>query len=573
MQLGIFAKTFPVPTLAQNLDAVVAHKLSVIQFNFACAGLPSMPDHVPPETARQIGDEIKTRDLTIAAVSGTCNLIHPDPQKRADGIRRLAVIAGSCASLGTSLITLCTGTRDPEDMWRRHPENDSPEAWRDLLTSLSAVIEIAEKFNLKLGIEPETANVISSARKARHLLSEMKSSRLKIVIDPANLFRPGELAWQREVIDDAFDLLGDSIVLAHAKDVREENGVLKHIAAGKGVINFGHYLSALDDLSIPLILHGLEPSEVDESVAFLRDQSDQTSHLTAAELGFVTQDFRRKMKRMRAGFLDRGDAQIFYRQAGYGVPFFFQHGLGGDINQPLGLFDPPEGFRLIAFDCRFHGQTQSSDANKISLGVFADDLLALMDHLNIKRAIVGGISMGAAVALNFALRFPERVLGLVLQRPAWLAEPNQRNAGIFGFVAKLIREHDPKTGVAELKRSKLYADILAESPDCANSLVTQFAGPRAKEAISPLERIPLDAPNHDRGEWKHINVPTLVLANRQDPIHPFEFGEIYAREIPGAEFHELTCKSVSVERYGQDTQRFIEEFLLKHFGSSEAQKK
>ena len=573
MQLGIFAKTFPAPTLAQNLDAVVAHKLSIIQFNFACSGLPSMPDHVAPETAQQIGAEIKKRDLTIAAVSGTCNLIHPDPQKRADGIRRLAVIAGSCAALGTSLITLCTGTRDPEDMWQRHPENDLPEAWRDLLTSLAAAIEIAEKFNLKLGIEPETANVISSARKARRLLNEMKSSRLKIVIDPANLFQPGQLAWQREVIDDAFDLLGDSIVLAHAKDVREENGVMKHVAAGKGAINFSHYLSALDDLAVPLILHGLEPSEVDESVAFLCDQSDQTSHLTAAELGFVTQDLRRRMKRMRAGFLDRGDAQIFYRQAGYGIPFFFQHGLGGDINQPLGLFDPPEGFRLISFDCRFHGQTKTSDPSKISLGAFADDMLALMDHLNIKRAVVGGISMGAAVALNFALRFPERVMGLVLQRPAWLAEPNKRNTEIFGLVAKLIREHNPTAGVAELKRSKLYADILAESSDCANSLVLQFANPCAKEAIGPLERIPSDAPNLDRAEWRRINVPTLVLANRQDPIHPFEFGEIYAREIPGAEFQELTCKSVSVERYGQDTQRFIEGFLSKHFGSIQAQNK
>ena len=92
------------------------------------------------------------------------------PQK---GVRMdcvgLRVIAATCASLGASLITLCTGTRDPEDMWRCRPENDSPEAWRDLLMSLAAVIEIAEQFNLTLGIEPETANVISSARKAWRL--------------------------------------------------------------------------------------------------------------------------------------------------------------------------------------------------------------------------------------------------------------------------------------------------------------------------------------------------------------------------------------------------------------------
>jgi pimeloyl-ACP methyl ester carboxylesterase len=269
-------------------------------------------------------------------------------------------------------------------------------------------------------------------------------------------------------------------------------------------------------------------------------------------------------------YFERDGVRFNHRDTGNGVPLFFQHGLGGDIEQPFGLFKPPAGFRMIAFDCRFHGQTgPAGDANKISLGLFAEDLRALMDFLKIERAVIGGISMGAAIALNFALRFPERMLGLVLQRPAWLAEPNRKNAEIFGLVAKLIREHDPLTGAEELKRTKMYADILAESPDSARSLLLQFANPRAKEAVGPLERIPLDAPNRDRAEWRKIKVPVLVLANRQDPIHPFEFGEILAREIPQAEFHELTAKSVSVERYGQDTQRFIEGFLVKHFGSIE----
>lgn len=262
---------------------------------------------------------------------------------------------------------------------------------------------------------------------------------------------------------------------------------------------------------------------------------------------------------------ERAGIRFHYHSVGEGVPFFFQHGLGADVAQPFGLFKPPAGFRMIAFDCRFHGRTGAAADEKISLSLFADDLLALMDFLKINRAIVGGISMGAAIALNFALRYPRRTLGLVLLRPAWLAEPNKRNAEIFSFVARLIREHDPEAGVAELKRSQLYADILAESPDCANSLVLQLSNPRAKAAIGPLETIPLDAPNRDRAEWRQINIPTLVLANRQDPIHPFEFGEILAREIPRAEFHELTPKSVSVERYQENSQKFIAEFLEKNF--------
>jgi pimeloyl-ACP methyl ester carboxylesterase len=265
-------------------------------------------------------------------------------------------------------------------------------------------------------------------------------------------------------------------------------------------------------------------------------------------------------------FFERNGIRFHYRTAGEGIPFVYQHGLGADVNQPFKLFDPLEGFRLLSFDCRMHGQTtMPAETDDVSLASFADDLLALLDFLGIEQAIVGGISMGAAVALNFALRFPRRTLGLVLHRPAWLDGPNLKNAEIFGFVAKLIRECEPERAVEQLRRSQLYADIRAESVDCAESLLLQCAAPHARGSLSRLERIPLDAPNRDRAEWRNIKVPTLVLANRQDPIHPFEFGEVLARKIPGAEFHELTAKSVSVERYAADVRCFLTEFLRKHF--------
>src|SRR5436305_462059 len=107
-------------------------------------------------------------------------------------------------------------------------------------------------------------------------------------------------------------------------------------------------------------------------------------------------------------FFDCDGLTFHYREAGMGTPLVFQHGLGGDVNQPFGLFAPPPGIRLLAFDCRGHGETRPlGNPEKLSLASFADDLLACMNHLAIERAVVGGISMGAAVALNFALRFPE----------------------------------------------------------------------------------------------------------------------------------------------------------------------
>jgi pimeloyl-ACP methyl ester carboxylesterase len=258
--------------------------------------------------------------------------------------------------------------------------------------------------------------------------------------------------------------------------------------------------------------------------------------------------------------------QFHYLEKGSGLPFFFQHGLGADVSQPFGLFQPPPGIRLIGMDVRAHGLTRpAGPREKIGLATFADDLVALMDFLSVSKAIAGGISMGAAVALNLALRYPNRVLGLVLSRPAWIDGPNPWNVQMFSLVSRLIREYGARRGQELFKETSEYADLMRTYPDTANSLVRQFDHPLAEENAVNLEGIPRDTPSSNRHDWAGIQVPTLVLANRQDPIHPFHFGEVLARAIPGAEFKEITSKSLNAEQHGRDVQRFIESFLQRNF--------
>ena len=195
-------------------------------------------------------------------------MIHPDAEKRRDGLRRLGVLASACGRLGTPVITLCTGTRDPLDMWRHHPDNDTPEAWQVLLASVERALEVAEEHGITLAFEPEVNNVVDSAEKGRRLLDEMRSVRLKVVMDAANLFREGALPRSDEVLDKAFELLGKHIVIAHAKDV---NNTGELVAAGSGELDYDRYLKHLRGVGYesPLILHGLEELEVEGSVAFL----------------------------------------------------------------------------------------------------------------------------------------------------------------------------------------------------------------------------------------------------------------------------------------------------------------
>lgn len=268
-QLGIFARTFSRPDLETALDAVAGSGFRTMQFNMALAGASSMPDEIAPGLAARIRAAGRDRGLSMAAVSGTYNMAHPDASVRSDGLRRLGVLVASAAALGTRVVTLCTGSRDPTDMWRKHPDNGTREAWGDMLAGLEAALELAEAHDVTLAFEPERNNVVDSAAAGRRLLDEAPSPHLRVVIDAANLFDGPDLDRQGGTLRAAFDLLGHDIVLAHAKDVRRDGAI---VAAGQGGLDYDLYVSLLGQTGreIPLIMHGLAEHEVPESLAYLQ---------------------------------------------------------------------------------------------------------------------------------------------------------------------------------------------------------------------------------------------------------------------------------------------------------------
>jgi sugar phosphate isomerase/epimerase len=268
MRLGIFAKTFPGSDPATVLEAVKSAGFGAAQYNMACSGLAPMPDAVDAATSDAVRTAGATKGVELVALSGTFNMIHPDAAVREAGLRSLAEVTKAAARMGAPLVTLCTGTRDPADQWRGHPDNARPEAWRDLLASMERALEHAEAADVDLGIEPELANVIDSAEKARRLINEMKSPRLKIVFDAANLFETVSDDERRKIVAHGVGLLADRIALAHAKD-RNADG--SFATAGKGVLDYPHYLGTLrrNGFDGPLVTHGLAADEASGVARFL----------------------------------------------------------------------------------------------------------------------------------------------------------------------------------------------------------------------------------------------------------------------------------------------------------------
>jgi sugar phosphate isomerase/epimerase len=271
MNIGIFAKTCRRPTIEKLFRAISSYGISSVHFNLSCVGLETLPADVPSDLLLRIMSSARDENIELVAISGTFNMAHPEPSIRRERLKRLEILCEVARSLRIPVITLCTGTRDPLDMWKWHAENNAKEAWSDMVQSVECGLLAAEKNDVLLAVEPEKENVVNSAGRARRLLDELQHPRLRIVIDPANLIGPD--VDQKKVLDESFDLLGASIVIAHAKD---RDRAFQPCAAGKGILDFGYYSRCLKGIRFagPLVLHGLTEEEIESSLNFLRRSLD-----------------------------------------------------------------------------------------------------------------------------------------------------------------------------------------------------------------------------------------------------------------------------------------------------------
>jgi len=283
-QLGVFAKHISRETPEELFDALAGFGFNCTQFNAACLGIPTLPDQMDAALWRRAARAAQRAGVRVVALSATFNLLDENKFRLTDNFRRLKVLAQGASIFGTDLLTLCSGTRNQQDMWTYHPQNQSPAAWQEMVEGMRRALEIASEHDLNLGIEPEVANVVSSANDGVRLITELESSRIRIVFDPANLYRPpANPRRDGHEITHALTLLGDRTAIAHCKDIAAspEKGaghqhgeeLYTHVAVGTGILDYRHYISELRRLAptgVPLILHGLTEEQIPRSLAFIR---------------------------------------------------------------------------------------------------------------------------------------------------------------------------------------------------------------------------------------------------------------------------------------------------------------
>lgn len=246
---------------------------------------------------------------------------------------------------------------------------------------------------------------------------------------------------------------------------------------------------------------------------------------------------------------------------GDGLPVIFQHGLCGDARQTTEAFPVDPRFRRITLESRGQGASEPGDLEHLSISTFATDTAEFIERNGVAPVVVGGISMGAAIALRLAVRRPDLVRGLIIARPAWVTDAAPANMRPNSEVGALLAEHPGDVAQRMFVDTATAAALGRDAPDNLASLTAFFSRHPRNVTAALLTSIAGDGPGVSEAEVRSLRIPTLVIGHERDSIHPIAHARAIAEMIPNSSFVEITPKVVDRARYVSDFHSALSNFL------------
>ena len=262
--------------------------------------------------------------------------------------------------------------------------------------------------------------------------------------------------------------------------------------------------------------------------------------------------------------IEHADLQIRFAEFGpvdgteVGPPLVLVHGLFLSHHMFDRLIERLPGRRVIAVDLRGHGQSSRPlESYRYSWTSLGEDVVAVLDHLGIERAVVAGLSLGAGVTVGLAHSHPERLEGMIVEMPV-LGRSEGVARVVFGLAATAFRLNSFWLG--PLTRPLRY---LPEPPGPSElRLALDVARIHPIAAAAVIEGLSAsELPIHDRAGLAGIRVPTLVIGHRFDPIHDLSDAVLLAERIPDAELVEvahIASFRIEPDRYGEVIRDFLD---------------
>jgi 3-oxoadipate enol-lactonase len=249
-----------------------------------------------------------------------------------------------------------------------------------------------------------------------------------------------------------------------------------------------------------------------------------------------------------------------------GLPVVFIHGFpfSHEMWSPQ-MSSLPNRYRAISYDIRGHGESDIGDPH-YTIDLYVDDLLALMDHLVINKAVLCGLSMGGYIALRAVERAPERIRGLILCDTRSEADTDEAKIRRSDTL-RLIQSSGVHVFVQEFIKS-LFAPRTFTQRHEAVELIKRIIGTNQPTAICGA-LLALAARTDTTSTLHSISVPALLLVGEYDQLTPPSATKAMHDRIPGSRMHIIPeAGHISNLENPEAFNTLIESFLLELGGST-----
>jgi pimeloyl-ACP methyl ester carboxylesterase len=237
-------------------------------------------------------------------------------------------------------------------------------------------------------------------------------------------------------------------------------------------------------------------------------------------------------------FLHRGQRLAYTVHGDAELTCVLMHGLllSQRMHLPLAAALAERGNRVVTLDLLGHGLSdRPTDMASYSMPLFAGQAVALLDHLGIDRAVIGGTSLGANVTLEVAAQAPERVRGMLVEMPV-LDHALPAGAAVFTPIMLWLTLGRPAMSLLSLATRMVPGAILPFWIDVALDMVRQDPGPSG----ALIQGILFDRVAPPGRVRRTLDAPALIIGHHRDPIHLFSDADMLAAELPNARLLEAS---------------------------------
>ena len=226
---------------------------------------------------RELHEALDRYDVTFFDMHTTGSNIHPDVNERAIVYRYTVDSCAAAEKVGCPMVTTHTGSAGYERAMSPHKDNWTPETWKLSVNAMRQILRDTAGMKVALGVEATNMTAMNNPRAHLQLIEEIGDPRLKVCIDPVNMINLGTYYRNTELIEECFDLLGEHIIAAHAKDTYilpdRMSAYITEVAPGKGILDYETYLVRLSRLSYPrsLLIEHIPDEEYPGAKQYIED--------------------------------------------------------------------------------------------------------------------------------------------------------------------------------------------------------------------------------------------------------------------------------------------------------------